>query len=66
MTSYRQETDESNGSNFTIIEPTCRLRWKKMEYIGYDGLKYEAESSLQQLWEDKFTGTTEWRDIPTE
>lgn len=61
MTSYRQETVPSEPKAIAL-EPTAKLRWKEIE----TSKKYFMHKVLQQLWVDKLTGYSEWKDIPTE
>lgn len=73
MTSYRQETEPSEPKAIAL-EPTAKLRWKNCvitkNVVGVlHELSYttsEMVAILQQLWVDKYTGYSEWRDIPTE
>lgn len=56
-----------NIQSAVVLEPTFNLRWN----ITYEDMGNSFISTgvrvikiLQQEWKCKFTGTSEWRDIP--
>ena len=49
-------------SSFMLFEPTAHLRFVLHRSI----VTEEMQRILQQLWQDRLSGNTEWRDVPLE